>query len=175
MEVIDAPGALSNTAHAWLTRSIHRALEVMDCRGEVRVRIVRDDEMAAAHMEFLGEEGTTDVITFDMTEPGSTPDQSVDPTASDLTAASPAGRPGLTLDTDLLVCIDEAVRQSAPRGHIPEQELLLYVIHGILHCLGHDDHDAQSAAAMHSAEDRVLAAIGIGPTYSAGGAGEELR
>lgn len=34
--------------------------------GEVRVEVVDDAAMANAHEEYLGVEGTTDVITFDL-------------------------------------------------------------------------------------------------------------
>jgi probable rRNA maturation factor len=67
--------------------------------------------------------------------------------------------------------VDEAGRQSAVRGHTVEQELLLYVVHGVLHCLGHDDHDPDAAARMHAEEDRVLAAVGVGVTYARGAGG----
>src|SRR6185369_8183115 len=96
------------------------------------VRVVGDEEMAAAHQRFSGVAGTTDVLTFDLTEAGG------------------------ALDVDLLVCFDEASRQAASRGHGVERELLLYVVHGVLHCLGHDDHEEAAAARMHAEEDRVL-------------------
>lgn len=106
--------------------------------------------MAAAHSGFLGVDGTTDVLTFDLTEPGQ-PD----------------------LDVDILVCVDEARRQGAARGHGVERELLLYIVHGVLHCLGHDDHDPSAAARMHAEEDRILEAVGVGPTYATGRGGEQ--
>ncbi len=108
----------------------------------------RDPEMAAAHLEYCEVEGTTDVLTFDMSS-----------------EADSAGRP--VLDVDIMACIDEAARQGKARGHTREQELLLYIVHGVLHCLGHDDHDEAAAAAMHAEEDRVLGAIGVGTTYAA--------
>jgi len=43
---------------------------------------------------------------------------------------------------------------------------LLYVVHGVLHCLGHDDHDEAGYASMHALEDRVLYAIGVGATFA---------
>ena len=109
--------------------------------GEVRVRVVGDQEMAAAHERYSGVAGTTDVLTFNLAEAGD------------------------GLDVDVLVCMDEAERQAGRRGHAVERELLLYVIHGVLHCLGHDDHDEAAAARMHAEEDRVLEAVGVGATY----------
>lgn len=131
--------------HGWLAAEAARALALLDARGEVRIRIVDDAEMAAAHLEYCEIPGTTDVLTFDMSETQG------------------------TLDTDILACLDEATRQAAIRGHSIDRELLLYIIHGCLHCLGHDDHDEAAAARMHAEEDRLLEAIGIGRTFATEG------
>lgn len=117
--------------------------------GEVRVLIVGDAEMADAHVRFSGVEGTTDVLTFDLSE-GAT-------------------ARGGALDVDILVCADEAGRQAAAHGHDRWRELLLYVLHGVLHCLGHDDHADEAFERMHAEEDRILTAIGVGPTFHASG------
>ncbi len=110
--------------------------------GEVRVRLVNDAEMARLHERHTGVGGTTDVLTFDL-----------------------RNRAGDPLDTDLVVCVDEARRQADARGLTVEHELLLYIVHGILHCGEHDDHDPAAAALMHQTEDRVLAALGLGAAY----------
>ena len=109
--------------------------------------------MAEAHQRWSGVSGTTDVLTFDLAEGRS------------------AG--GEALDVDLLLCADEARRQADARGFPIERELLLYLVHGVLHCLGHDDHDEDAFARMHAEEDRLLEAAGVGATYGvdAGGAG----
>jgi len=140
-------GLLGARESAWLIPRADAAVAHLGISGEIRVRVVADAEMAAAHAEYCGVEGTTDVLTFDMSS-----------------ESDPAGRP--VLDVDIMACADEAARQAAGRGHGPERELLLYIVHGVLHCLGHDDHDEAAAAAMHAEEDRVLALIGVGPTYA---------
>jgi len=62
----------------------------------------------------------------------------------------------------------QGIPQPQPAVTPLRRELLLYVVHGVLHCLGMDDHDEAAAAAMHRVEDAVLTAIGVGPVYSAG-------
>lgn len=119
-------------------RAAHRS-------GEVRVRIVQDAEMAEAHVRYSGIEGTTDVLTFDLSEG--------------------ASARGGALDVDILVCADEARRQALEHGHGPVREMLLYVLHGVLHCLGHDDHSDDGFEKMHAEEDRILTAIGVGATF----------
>lgn len=159
IDLADSTGRLSDSASRWLLDRLSEALPEA-CRrekarsggnvrgGEVRVRVIGDEEMAKMHEEYAGVEGTTDVLTFDM---------SID---------EGSGAPDL--DVDVLVCLDEALRQGAKRGHEhhPEHELLLYALHGILHCLGHDDHDDIAYRAMHRAEDDILSAIGVGPIFA---------
>lgn len=155
LDVLDAGDALAPAARAWLLATALSAIRhaAGPRPGEVRVRIVDDAAMAAAHLKYSSIPGTTDVLTFDMAD-----------------GLSAQGEP---LDVDILVCIDEARRQAAPRGHQVERELLLYILHGVLHCLGHDDHDERAFARMHAEEDRILAAIGVGSTFNVKADGEE--
>jgi probable rRNA maturation factor len=158
IDILDPSRAVPAAAMRWLRgRADAVAAHLrLDPAGEVRVRVVRDPEMDHAHTRYKGVPGTTDVLTFDL--------------------AAADGRVGGPLDVDLLVCWDEAVRQASARGHAPEQELLLYIVHGLLHCLGDDDATDEAAAAMHAREDEILRAIGVGATYAAapvhGGSGE---
>lgn len=159
IDLADATGRLSDPACGWLMERLSEALPEA-CRresgrtggqvrgGEVRVRVIADAEMAQMHEEYAGVPGTTDVLTFDM---------SVD---------EGSGVP--PLDVDLVVCLDEAQRQASARGHgeTPQLELLLYTLHGVLHCLGHDDHEEPSFRAMHDAEDAILTSIGVGPVFA---------
>lgn len=147
----------------WLTRHIHAAVTRLGGVGEVRVSIVDDASMAQAHEEFAGVAGTTDVLTFDLSDPESAP---LPPKPTVCHIESDNVRVLYTLDTDIMVCLDEGSRQAARRGYSIEKELLLYVVHGVLHCLGWDDHDEAEAARMHEMEDAVLVAIGVGAAYA---------
>lgn len=144
VEVVDSTGRLDEQAVGWLTECLVRALAELGAEGEVRARVVDDAEMARAHRRYAGVEGTTDVLTFDL-----------------------ADSPG-RLDVDLLVCLDEGERRARELGHGRERELLLYMLHGVLHCMGFDDADEASACRMHAEEDRVLARIGVGATFAPG-------
>lgn len=165
VEIIDESGRLTTDEVSWLTQHITRAVYVLRVGGEVRVRVVEDGAMARTHEEFLGEPGTTDVITFNLKDPEESPaPPRIDPEAW-FSSSSQFVQYSYSLDTDILVCIDEAVRQSAARGYACPKELLLYVVHGILHCLGEDDHDDDASARMHRIEDAVLTAVGVGPVF----------
>jgi len=144
IDVVDATDRVGAERIAWLVDHAARALAPLGVSGEVRVRVVDDAEMAEAHARWAGVGGTTDVLTFDLR------DDPADP-----------------LDTDVLACLDEAERQAVERGHAPERELLLYLVHAVLHCCGHDDHDEARAERMHALEDDLLEQAGVGATFDA--------
>jgi probable rRNA maturation factor len=144
----EASAAIDGSAIAWLVDRGRRVGEHLNLEGELRVRVVGDAEMSRAHERHLGDPSTTDVMTFDL--------------------ADGAVARGAPVDADLLVCVDEAARRASEHGYTIERELLLYVVHGLLHCLGHDDHDEASYQRMHELEDEVLEAIGVGATFMPG-------
>ena len=65
------------------------------------------------------------------------------------------------LSGELVVGVEVALAQATERGHDVQAELALYVIHGLLHLCGHDDHDAAGAAAMREGERRYLSQLGL--------------
>jgi probable rRNA maturation factor len=101
--------------------------------SEVEIAIVGDGEMKVLNRRYHHVEGTTDVLSFDLSEP-----------------AGP-------LCAEIVVCADEAVRQAQRRRCRPQQELLLYVTHGLLHLLGYDDSTAGKARRMTKRQDELLA------------------
>ncbi len=142
IELEDRSGRLSPRGESWLRQHIERALEELGVVGVLLVTVVDDALMARLHERDKGVAGTTDVLTWDYAEDAD------------------------RLDAEVVVCIDEGGRQARVRGLDPEQELLLYVVHGVLHCLGYDDHEDSAREAMHAEEDRVLRAIGVGSVYA---------
>ncbi len=163
VEVLDPHSLVTLAEKIRLEQWLHAAVDAVGACGAVRVRLVSDREMAAAHQRYAGVAGTTDVLTFDMRDE----DEDLEPGAG-------------TLDVDIWACVDEARRQAAGRGLAVERELLLYCIHGVLHCLGYDDHDDAEYARMHAEEDRILETIGVGRTFArspvmSGGVGGEGR
>lgn len=164
-ELFDPDHLLTPAQAAWLSDAARRALDVLNHPGEVRAKVINDAQMADAHRRTLGLDSTTDVLTFDLSEYAGPISTSV-PSAANALDPAHLGHPAPPLDVDLLICADEARRQSAARGHSLERELLLYIVHGVLHCLGEDDHDPADAARMHAREDQVLDAIGVGATFS---------
>lgn len=116
-----------------------------DATHDVRVLVVGDRRMAAMHEQHRNVPGTTDVLTFD---------------------ARDRGDVMIPLDVDIVICADEARRQASARGHDAGRELLLYIVHALLHCLGHDDADDRRSREMHACEDMILDAMGFDAVYA---------
>ena len=65
------------------------------------------------------------------------------------------------LEGDVLVCPEVAKERAKEFGWTAEEELLLYVVHGMLHLFGFDDTTPQQQAAMQAKEREYLATLGI--------------
>jgi len=110
----------------------------------VSIAIVDDVEITRLNEQFLGHEGTTDCLSFDLSD-------------------EDAGGDGKVFD--LIVNGALAAREAERRGHAPQAELALYITHGLLHNLGFDDGTAEQARAMHRTEDEILQHLGYGLVY----------
>lgn len=138
----------------WLDQMLAKAIALCDVTSaELNLVIVADDEMAKLHEQYTGVPGTTDVLTFDLTDSaqsGSSPGTESQPKA---------------LEGDIILCLDEGKRQAEQRNHPVRHELLLYAVHGLLHLLGEDDHGEAAYLRMHDREDELLQALGIGRVF----------
>lgn len=109
---------------------------------ELGVTLVAAPEMARLNWDFLQHEGATDIITFDHSE-------------AQWSRREPPGEIR-SVYGELWICVTEAVQQ-AKRFRVPwPQELTRYVIHGVLHLLGYDDHRPAARRAMKRVEERLL-------------------
>ncbi len=102
------------------------------------IAIVTDRELTRLHADWLGDASPTDVLSFDLSD-----------------EHSAAG--------EIVVSHTCARRTARARRVDPGRELALYVVHGILHLCGHDDHSQRDRRAMRGAEQRVLASLGWPP------------
>jgi probable rRNA maturation factor len=101
--------------------------------AEVDLAVVSAGQMASLNRRYLAHRGATDVLSFDLSE---------------------AGRGGLCVQ--LVVCGDLAAAQAAAHGLSPQRELMLYVVHGLLHQMGYEDSSIRGAAKMHAREEELL-------------------
>ncbi len=60
---------------------------------------------------------------------------------------------------EILVSADTAVRQGAEHGQTLDQELALYLIHGLMHLGGWEDDDESEAREMTQRQERILKSV----------------
>ncbi len=107
-------------------------------RAAISLAIVNDAAIRRVHADHLADDTPTDVITFDLSEPGSG-----------------------CLSAELVISAETAARAAAARNIAPVDEVLLYLVHGLLHLCGYDDLDDPSRDAMRIREREVMAELGL--------------
>ncbi len=160
IDLLDATGSLHPRELDALRSKLQQLASLLRLHGTLEVRCIDDTEMTAAHAQFLNDATTTDVMTFD----NLVSQRDASKRLTWRVEAIDDDRPR-ALKATLLVCVDEARRCARERTLSVENELLLYCTHGILHCLGWDDHADDEFAAMHAFEDLLLRAIGVGTVF----------
>jgi len=101
--------------------------------AEISLAFVDNPTIHRLNQRYLQHDEPTDVLSFPLSEPN---------------AKKLAG--------ELVIGVEIAQVQAAERGHDVQAELALYVIHGLLHLCGYDDHEPADAAAMHERERHYL-------------------
>ena len=127
-----------------LERLVRTALSVEGVeQAEIGVVLVDDRRIAAVHRRWLGIPGPTDVITFDL--------------------SAGAGGPPLAgvVAGDIVVSTETARRMARSVGWTPRLELAYYIVHGLLHLTGYDDHSAADRRQMRARERAVMKACGL--------------
>jgi probable rRNA maturation factor len=140
--------ALLTTALAETTRVALGADSV-----EVEVTLCGDTEMTHLNFDHMGDRGPTDVLAFPLHE------WLIDGLRSRLTDDDGVSPPGALLLGDVVVDVDQAVRQAVEGGWNLTEEIALLAIHGTLHLLGHDHDEIDDEEKMRAVEHTVTAAL----------------
>lgn len=134
---------------AALQRLATYCLDAMRVHPDAEIALVLVDEaaMEQLHVQWMGEPGPTDVLSFPMDElrPGN--DEVI----------TPAGVLG-----DVVLCPQVAEIQAEGAGHSTMDELLYLTTHGILHLLGFDHAEPEEEKEMFSLQRDLI----IGYTMS---------
>lgn len=104
--------------------------------AELNIAFVDRNEITKLNTRFLGHKEPTDVLSF-----------LLDTNAKRITG-------------EVVVCVSVAVEYATETDTEVEGEIMLYVVHGVLHLLGYDDMDKKNAGTMHRVEKKILAGLG---------------
>lgn len=174
-----APGAIEKVARSAVRGEGFRY-------GLLSIAVVGRAAMTSLHDRYSGIATPTDVLTFDL---GCDPAArridgeivvcaDVAETQSGITAAAraaavaeaataPPAHPAraaaalLRCRAALPRCCDAPAQRRAALA-----ELALYVVHGVLHLAGYDDHSTADYQRMHAREDQILRRLGWGPVFA---------
>ena len=123
-----------------ITVTLLTDLEIGD--AELGVNLVAAHEMTLINETFLRHKGSTDVITFDY-----------------LSAECGVRGAGPGLHGEIFACVDEAVLQAKKFRTSWQSEIVRYLVHGVLHLLGHDDAHPAARRKMKREENRLLTGL----------------
>ena len=116
----------------------------------ISIVIVGNDEITKLNKKFLNRNSTTDCLSFDLSDKNS----------------------GYQKTFEIIVNAQKAIKETEKRPHFPQDELALYITHGILHNLGFNDDNPENAKKMHDTEDQILQQQGFGFVYNSRSAAE---
>ena len=100
--------------------------------ASIDVIVLPARKMAALHRQFLNLPGATDVMAFDLAEPGA------------------------PVEGEVYICLDKARRQAADYGVSLASEIARLAVHGALHLAGEDDKTEAGRQRMERLETRAL-------------------
>ncbi len=141
-----------------LAVSLERLREVIDrvlteesiVAAQISLALVDDSSIHRINREFLGHDYPTDVISFHLN--------------AESDAESPQGSEVKPLEGELIVSTETALREAQTHGWTAEDELILYVVHGLLHLCGFDDLNDEARPVMRQRERHMLALWHLTPT-----------
>ncbi len=110
--------------------------------AEVAVILVDEAAMEELHIEWMGESGPTDVLSFPMDE---------------LRPGPEGGDEALGILGDIVLCPTVAAVQAESAGHSVMAELRMLSVHGLLHLLGFDHAEPEEEKEMFGLQADILA------------------
>lgn len=135
-------------AYAVPTEALRRAAEAVlraqnaPAGSSLSVVVTGDDAVRDLNARYRGVDAPTDVLSFPADPP-----------------LAPEAEPFPYLG-DIIIAYPRAHAQASAAGHTVEAELLLLVVHGVLHLLGFDHDTPEARARMWQAQAEALRAVG---------------
>ena len=107
--------------------------------GDISIALMDDAEIREVNNKHLSHDYETDVISFDLT------------------------RSDEFLEAEIIASVETADREACEHGWLGDDELLLYIIHGMLHVVGLRDKKKKETKEMRQAEQHYLAEFNLTP------------
>lgn len=107
------------------------------------IQLVSDAQMTELNARYRGKRSTTDVLSFSYIE---------------------KNIPAFTHEIagEIYIALPQAARQAKSEGHPLSHELLVLLIHGVLHLLGYDHEKSKSEEnRMRQAEEKLFATLAL--------------
>lgn len=108
---------------------------------------VTRQKITALNKKFLHRNHATDVLAFDLYE-------------ENFPVQRPRRRRVNFLAGDIVISVDAALKAAKEYKTTPQRELALYMVHGVLHLRGYDDHSARKRKVMRKKEEELLGRLG---------------
>lgn len=112
----------------------------------ISIALVDDVQIRTINADYLGHDFPTDVISFTLNDHAEIPGEQ------------------LHLEGELVISVETALRESVHHQWTANNELLLYVVHGLLHLCGYDDLTDEARPRMRRRERELLAKWELIPT-----------
>lgn len=118
-----------------LARITERALELVDnADAQIGIVLVDDAMIAKLNAQYHATPGPTDILSFDYGEG----------------------------QGELVISTEHAVAQAKRFRTTPAREVILYIVHGILHLHGYNDLAKRDRQRMRTAERRLMSSLARG-------------
>ena len=119
--------------------------------GELSIVFVTDSRIKSLNKKYLKENYQTDVLSFPNALVGN-PDKAMigPPTGKTF------GGDNFEVSGEIIISTDTALKNARIYHVTPHREILLYVVHGILHLLGYDDRRACDIQKMRRKEQTLM-------------------
>lgn len=158
------PDACATACRAALAALTHRLpLRAGDSAPSflLDIELADDDRVALINARYRNRDGTTNVLSFPAHVAAEAAVLQGDtPCGTDSAAARPVPLGTLILADGVIA------REAHAQDKFIANHLSHLVVHGVLHILGFDHDIAERAGIMETAEQNILAGLGIGDPYS---------
>ncbi len=142
------PAYAPQLRHGHLREAVKAAFDSAEAEytGELTLVITDDTHVQSLNREYRGLDAPTDVLAFG---------------TAGVPSAFAAATPFASYLGDVVISYPRAAEQAVAYAHPLEEELLLLIVHGVLHLLGFDDEAPSEKEKMWRVQSAALAALGI--------------